>query len=57
MGTWLRVREQIHSNYLGQHIDDGSVDVMRRRTHRHPLTPAPFGFAKALMRWCGVSVS
>jgi len=29
MGTWLRVREQIHSNYLGQHIENGSVDVMR----------------------------
>ena len=29
MGTWLRVREQIHSNYLGQHIENGSVDVTR----------------------------
>jgi len=27
MGTWLRVREQIHSNYLGQHIENGSYDV------------------------------
>jgi DHA2 family multidrug resistance protein len=27
MGTWLRVREQIHSNYLGQHIENGSFDV------------------------------
>jgi len=116
MGTWLRVREQIHSNYLGQHIENGSVDVTRRikqladgfadhgaataparavgtlaaRVQREanvlayidgfwlsfwlamvalffvalirrappgPFTPAPFGFAKALMRWCGVSVS
>src|SRR6202040_262850 len=29
MGTWLRVREQIHSNFLGQHIENGSVDVTR----------------------------
>jgi MFS transporter, DHA2 family, multidrug resistance protein len=27
MGTWLRVREQIHSNYLGQHVADGSANV------------------------------
>jgi DHA2 family multidrug resistance protein len=27
MGTWLRVREQIHSNYLGQHVENGSFDV------------------------------
>jgi len=116
MGTWLRVREQIHSNYLGQHIENGSVNVTRmikqladgfadhgaataparavgtlaarvqreanvlayidgfwlsfwlamvalffvaliRRAPPGPFTPAPFGFAKALMRWCGVSVS
>ena len=29
MGTWLRVREQIHSNYLGQHVASGSFDVER----------------------------
>jgi DHA2 family multidrug resistance protein len=29
MGTWLRVREQIHSNYLGQHLAAGSFDVER----------------------------
>ena len=116
MGTWLRVREQIHSNYLGQHIENGSVNVTRmikqladgfadhgaataparavgtlaarvqreanvlayidgfwlsfwlamvalffvaliRRAPPGPFTPAPFGFAKAVMRWCGVSVS
>jgi DHA2 family multidrug resistance protein len=27
MGTWLRVREQIHSNLLGQHVEGGSADV------------------------------
>jgi MFS transporter, DHA2 family, multidrug resistance protein len=27
MGTWLRVREQIHSNYLGQHVENGAADV------------------------------
>jgi MFS transporter, DHA2 family, multidrug resistance protein len=29
MGTWLRVREQIHSNYLGQHVEGGGADVTR----------------------------
>jgi MFS transporter, DHA2 family, multidrug resistance protein len=29
MGTWLRVREQIHSNYLGQHVENGGADVAR----------------------------
>jgi DHA2 family multidrug resistance protein len=29
MGTWLRVREQIHSNYLGLHIQNGTFDVTR----------------------------
>jgi MFS transporter, DHA2 family, multidrug resistance protein len=29
MGTWLRVREQIHSNYLGLHLENGSIDVTR----------------------------
>ncbi|MCA1401365.1 MFS transporter [Bradyrhizobium sp. BRP56] len=28
MGTWLRVREQIHSNYLGQHVQNGDIDVV-----------------------------
>src|ERR1700726_1714768 len=27
MGTWLRVREQIHSNFLGQHLEGGSTNV------------------------------
>src|SRR5882672_727284 len=116
MGTWLRVREQIHSNYLGQHLENGSDNVVRmlrqladgfashgaataparalgslsalvareanvmayidgfwlsfwlamvalffvaliRRALPGPFTRAPLGFAKALMRWCGVSVS
>ena len=29
MGTWLRVREQIHSNYLGQHVENGAADVAK----------------------------
>lgn len=29
MGTWLRVREQVHSNFLGQHLANGSADVSR----------------------------
>ena len=116
MGTWLRVREQIHSNYLGLHIENGSFDVTRllkqlgeyfashgagaasaralgtlsARVQREanvlayidgfwlcfwlaiaallfvslitrappgPFTPAPFGFAKNVLRRCGVSVS
>jgi MFS transporter, DHA2 family, multidrug resistance protein len=116
MGTWLRVREQIHSNYLGQHIENGSGDVTRMlqkltnffashgigtaparavgtlsaavareantlayidgfwlcfwiamaalgftalitRAPAGPFTPAPFGFAKSVLRKCGVSVS
>ncbi len=115
MGTWLRVREQIHSNYLGQHLENGSVDVTRMlkklsdffashgagaaparavgtlaaqvareantlayidgfwlcfwlamvalfltalitRAPPGPFTPAPFGFAKGLLRRCGVAV-
>jgi DHA2 family multidrug resistance protein len=115
MGTWLRVREQIHSNYLGLHIENGGVDVTRWLKHLSeffaghgagaaparavatlsarvareantlayidgfwlcfwlamaalfctalitrappgPLTPAPFGFAKGLLRRCGVIV-
>ena len=27
MATWLRVREQTHSNFLGQHVVNGSLDV------------------------------
>jgi DHA2 family multidrug resistance protein len=30
MGTWLRIREQIHSNLLGQHVDNGDFDVTHR---------------------------
>src|ERR1700736_6462177 len=115
MGTWLRVREQIHSNYLGQHIENGSFDVTHMlqqltgkfashgmgtaaaravgtlsalvareantlayidgfwlcfwlamvalfcvalitRAPPGPLTPAPFGFAKNVLRKCGVAV-
>jgi DHA2 family multidrug resistance protein len=29
MGTWLRVREQIHSNFIGQHLESGSAGVAR----------------------------
>jgi len=116
MGTWLRVREQIHSNYLGLHIQNGTFDVTRMlkqlgdyfashgtgaaparalgtlsaRVQREanvlayidgfwlcfwlamaalffialitrappgPFTPAPFGFAKNVLRKCGVAVS
>ena len=33
MGTWLRVREQIHSNYLGQYVADGSANVAQVLKH------------------------
>src|ERR1700712_741857 len=115
MGTWLRVREQIHSNYLGQHIENGSGNVtlmlqklsnffashgmgtaparaigtlsatvareantlayidgfwlcfwlamaalgftaLVTRAPPGPFTPAPFGFAKSVLRKCGVAV-
>jgi MFS transporter, DHA2 family, multidrug resistance protein len=29
MGTWLRIREQIHSNFVGQYVASGSADVVR----------------------------
>jgi MFS transporter, DHA2 family, multidrug resistance protein len=29
MGTWLRVREQIHSNFIGQYLANGSAHVAR----------------------------
>ena len=39
MGTWLRVREQVHSNFLGLHVENGEVDVT------HVLTQLAHGFA------------
>jgi len=39
MGTWLRVREQIHSAYLGLHVQNGNVDV------RHLLQQLAEGFS------------
>jgi DHA2 family multidrug resistance protein len=116
MGTWLRVREQIHSNYLGVHVETGGFDVtqllkqlgdyfashgggaaaaralgtLAARVQREanvlayidgfwlcfwlamtglffvalitrappgPFTPEPFGFAKNVLRKCGVHVS
>jgi MFS transporter, DHA2 family, multidrug resistance protein len=114
MGTWLRIREQVHSAYLGLNIQSGDPGVMRviqqlvghfishgagsaqgraigtlaaevqreanvlayidafwlcfwlaivalggvaliTRAPPGPFTPAPFGFAKAVMRRCGLS--
>ncbi|WP_426438219.1 MFS transporter [Bradyrhizobium genosp. P] len=116
MGTWLRVREQIHSNYLGQHVQSGDVDVRQllqhlaegfsghgigqamgravgtlaglvqreanvlayidgfwlcfwlamvalflvaliKRAPPGPFTPEPFGFAKSVLRQCGVKIA
>lgn len=33
MGTWLRVREQIHSNLLGQHVTHATDQVQRLLAH------------------------
>jgi MFS transporter, DHA2 family, multidrug resistance protein len=47
MGTWLRVREQIHSNFLGQHLANGSENVvsfLKRLSDSlasHGAAPAP----------------
>jgi MFS transporter, DHA2 family, multidrug resistance protein len=116
MGTWLRVREQIHSNFLGQHVENGSIDVTHMlkqladgfasrgasaasaraletlsakvareantlayidgfwlcfwlaisalfcvalitRAPPGPFTPAPFGFARSILRRCGLRVA
>jgi MFS transporter, DHA2 family, multidrug resistance protein len=116
MTSWLRVREQIHSNYLGLHVAGGSSEVGHRltaladhfrdrgadaaaaratyvlsesvareanvlayidgfslcfwlavaglfcvcwitRAPPGPFTPAPFGFAKAMLRRCGVNLA
>lgn len=116
MGTWLRVREQIHSFFLGQNLTVGDVNVVRilkqladhfaadgagsaqaravgtlasfvqreanvlayidgfwlcfwlamaalgcvaliTRAPPGPFTPAPFGFARTLLRKCGVRVT
>ncbi|KYH02467.1 MFS transporter [Bradyrhizobium sp. DOA1] len=116
MGTWLRVREQVHSFYLGQNLNVGDADVMQRlkqladhfaahgtgsaqaravgtlagvvqreanvlayidgfwlcfwlamaalgvlalvtRAPTGPFTPAPFGFARMLLRKCGVTAA
>jgi MFS transporter, DHA2 family, multidrug resistance protein len=116
MGTWLRVREQVHSNFLGLHVENGSIDVtqvlkqladgfashgaasasaralgtlsatvareantlayidgfwlcfwlaisalfcvaLMTRAPPGPFTPAPFGFAKDILRRCGLRVA
>jgi MFS transporter, DHA2 family, multidrug resistance protein len=116
MGTWLRVREQIHSFYIGQNLEIGDVNVVHAlkqladhfaahgaglaqaravgtlasyvareanvlayidgfwlcfwlaisglgfialitRAPPGPFTPAPFGFARRVLRRCGVQVS
>jgi MFS transporter, DHA2 family, multidrug resistance protein len=115
MGTWLRIREQVHSNLLGLHVESGGTDVTRMlnaltnyfashgtgsaaaralgtlaaevqreanvlayidgfwlcfwlaiaalaftacitRAPAGPFTPAPFGFAKGVLRRCGVTL-
>jgi DHA2 family multidrug resistance protein len=116
MGTWLRVREQVHSYYIGLHVETGGADVTQvlkgfanyfagddagsaaaravallaslvqreanvlayidgfwlcfwfavaglvavaciTRAPAGPFTPEPFGFAKLVLRKCGLTVS
>ena len=116
MGTWLRVREQVHSFYLGQNLGVGDLDVVGilkqltdqfaahgtgsaqaravgtlaglvqreanvlayidgfwlcfwlavaglgvvaliTRAPPGPFTPAPFGYAKTMLRKCGVQLT
>jgi MFS transporter, DHA2 family, multidrug resistance protein len=33
MGTWLRIREQIHSNFIGQHLENGRDNVVQMLKH------------------------
>jgi DHA2 family multidrug resistance protein len=52
MGTWLRVREQIHSNYLGQYVQHGDSDVVRR-LQRMAEDFSPHGAGAAMGRAVG----
>jgi DHA2 family multidrug resistance protein len=56
MGTWLRVREQIHSNYLGQHVEAGGSDVsdlLQRLTDGFSGRGAASAIARALATLAG----
>jgi MFS transporter, DHA2 family, multidrug resistance protein len=51
MGTWLRVREQVHSNLLGRHIENGGADVthiLERLTQELASRGASLAPARAL---------
>ena len=52
MGTWLRVREQVHSNFLGQHLENGSADVVKI-LGRMSASFARHGAAAAMARATG----
>ena len=54
-----RLRKQYAPNYYAAFVLDPDGNI-KGSTEAHTLrgpAPAQFGFAKALMRWCGVSVS
>ena len=54
-----RLRKQYAPNYYAAFVLDPDGNI-KWTTEAHKLrgpAPAQFGFAKALMRWCGVSVS
>jgi DHA2 family multidrug resistance protein len=47
MGTWVRVREQVHSSFIGQHVENGGADVtlvleqLRKVFESHGVSFAP----------------
>jgi len=46
-GNWLRVREQIHSNYLGQHLADAAPKLTRFSSSSAQLCDHGLGTAPA----------
>ena len=55
----LRPRKQYSPKYYAAFVldPDGNIKGVYQAHKLRGPAPARFGFAKALMRWCGVSVS
>lgn len=56
MGTWLRVREQVHSNLLGQHVTNAADQVEEFLAHLSAYF-ASHGAGKAIARGVGTLAS